>query len=288
MEGTIREGSIVVGLDGSGASLAALDWATAQAQLTRSPIHLVTAFSPDRAEVMWGIGATYESLHHAGEQILARGRNRVQLHDRMIQISTSHPEGYPAAALIRASVGARLLVLGSHGDSVLHVTTLGATAHQVAGHAACPLAIVRSDHAADPGFARVTVGVDLAEGMPALEWAFSQADLLGAELRVVHAWQPRDARDPGLHGGADWTDYAERCTQEITAAIVKHQEHHPDVKVHAEILKAHPAKALIEESHSSDVIVVGARGAGGFPRLVLGQTAQTLLHHSGCPVVVVR
>lgn len=289
MEGTVHPGSIVVGIDTSGASLAALDWATAEAQLTRSPLHLIAAASPDQAEVEWGMGSSYDAVRRSGDQLLARAYNRVQLRDKAIEVSRSHPESYPAAPLIRASRDARMVVLGAHGESLMHLSGgLGATALQVAAHAACPVAIIRKDHLHSSQFQRVVVGVDAIGAENALSWGFEQAEHTSSELAVIHAWQPRDARDPGLRRGASWEDYAALRETAIREHVSGQQASHPDVKVRTDVVQGNPAKALVAQSQGSDVVVVGPRGSGGFAGLELGHVALSLLQHSGCPVVIAR
>jgi nucleotide-binding universal stress UspA family protein len=59
----------------------------------------------------------------------------------------------------------------------------------------------------------------------------------------------------------------------------------PEVTVSA--INGFAAKALIEASADSDLVVVGNRGGGGFPRLSLGAVASQVVHHAHCPVVVV-
>lgn len=285
MEGSVQPGSVVVGIDTSTSSMTALDWAVGYARATGAPMHLIHGFSHDRPDLIFNMGAEPDKLYAAGERVLLRGRNRVHLRDVTIDVTTSHADGYPAAALVRASTHASMVVVGSHGDSMLHISSLGETAHQVAAHAKCPVAVVRgaSDMAA---YGRITVGVDRSvHSRKALAWAFNQAERTNAELHVLHAWQPRDAKDPGL-GTADWETYTAKCRAEIEASVSDQQRLHPAVKVLTEIADGNPTRALVDQSRESDLVVIGARGAGGFEGLMLGRVAVDVLAHANSTVII--
>ncbi len=286
MEGNLRPGSIVVGVETSGASMIALDWATTLAQQTRSPIHLLHGFSPDRPDWAFGMGADQDHFKRSGERVLNRARNRIQLRDRMIQVTTGLTSKFPAAAMVRASSLASMVVVGAHGDSLLRVSSIGETAHQVAGHASCPVAVVRNPRDEESAFHRITVGIDHSDqSARALDWAFKEAELSGSEVFAVHAWQPRDAQDPNL-GSADWEAYAKRCRDFVEERIAKECASHPDVKVRTEVFQANPTRTLVDESQNCDLVVLGTRGDGGFDGLHLGRVARGLLSHGQCPVVV--
>ncbi len=65
-------------------------------------------------------------------------------------------------------------------------------------------------------------------------------------------------------------------------------EKYPDVTVHRELVRGRVRHSLIEASADAGLVVVGARGHGGFTGLLLGSVSQALLHHAHCPVAVVR
>jgi nucleotide-binding universal stress UspA family protein len=169
---------------------------------------------------------------------------------------------------------------------MLHVSSLGETAHQVAAHAKCPVAVIRKE--SETAYGRITVGVDRSpHSRKALGWAFEHAERTATDLHVLHAWQPRDAKDPGL-GSADWQTYTAQCRAQIEESVADQQRQHPAVKVLTEIADGNPTRALINESHESDLIVIGARGTGGFEGLELGRVAVDVLTHATCPVLVMH
>lgn len=137
---------------------------------------------------------------------------------------------------------------------------------------------------------KIVVGVD---GSPAsaraLRWALRQAELTGAEVEAVHAWQI-----PAMYGTAAMTlpgdqlaDTAENTLNEAVANVTG-ESRAQGVTVTARLVEAHPAKALLEESEDADLVVVGNRGHGGFVGALIGSVSQQVVHHASCPVVVVR
>ena len=138
----------------------------------------------------------------------------------------------------------------------------------------------------------IVVGVD---GSPhsrkALEWALAEGALRKAPLTVV-AVAPISASIFGLsaqHYPAD--EKSQQHVQEVTQKLVGEvlaswaTESAPQVTVHA--VAGIPADELVRASVGADLLVVGARGTGGFGRLMMGSVSTQVSHHAVCPVVVV-
>ena len=127
----------------------------------------------------------------------------------------------------------------------------------------------------------VVAGVDGSEnGRLALTWAAEEARLRGARLRVVHVWsylaQPGEAFDP-TYGDDD----ARRLLQVAVAGLGD------EVDVELVPVCDLPARGLLDAAQDADLLVVGARGMGGFRGLLLGSVSQQVAQHAPCPVVIV-
>jgi nucleotide-binding universal stress UspA family protein len=146
--------AIVVGVDGSDASQAALRWAADEARLRFSPLVAVHAWSfipaqpigdPGMLAMPAGdlagqLGAENEAaqsvLRDAVTEALGEGPG-LDLEQRLV-------EGDAADALVAASESAELLVVGSHGRSGLKAALLGSVSRHVVAHAACPVVVVKA------------------------------------------------------------------------------------------------------------------------------------------------
>lgn len=287
MENITTRGSVVVGTDGSSISGAALDWAARRAAAYGSPIVIVHAFAADLPMLGFGALGDDMSIRNEGDRLLAGAKARVHSFDQSLRVATACVPGFAAPALLRASDGARLLVVGSVGHGVLSRLTLGAVMQQVVAHATVPVVVVGRDPRTTAPYGRVVAGTDgSATSLAAVRLAFEHAAALGTELDIVTAWQARGRKDPTLAAGSDWEAYVASCQDVVTRALSDLMRSAPEVKVSHDVVRGDPVSTLVERSQDADLVVVGNRGAGGFEGLRIGSVATGLLGHTPCPVMV--
>src|SRR3954453_20045778 len=158
-EGTISPGPdrpLVVGVDGSPASRAALDYAARTARNTSAPLVLVCAWNVLRDERAWvGIDAQVlvdrDALLHAqrkaAEEPLYAAVERVSADYPDVIVNASLVEASPAAAVLHAAAGAGLVVVGTRGHGALASVLLGSVSHAVVYASPLPVAVVRAEAA---------------------------------------------------------------------------------------------------------------------------------------------
>ncbi len=138
----------------------------------------------------------------------------------------------------------------------------------------------------------IVVGVDgSAHSRKALDWALTEAALRGTTLTVM-AVSPVAASIFGLsaqHYPADAqsAQHAEEVTRKLVDEVIADRSAAPAVKVTVKAVTGLPADELVRAAAGADLRVVGARGAGGFSRLMLGSVSTQVSHHALCPVVIV-
>ena len=137
---------------------------------------------------------------------------------------------------------------------------------------------------------KIVVAVDGSESsQEALRWAVAEAKLHGQPLEVVMAWGYLDQHH--VPAEASWFEphYDDADAHEALAQYVA-EVLGPDVPADLELraICDLPGRALLDAGKDASMLVVGARGLGGFKRLLLGSVSQKVLHHATFPVAVVR
>jgi nucleotide-binding universal stress UspA family protein len=141
--------------------------------------------------------------------------------------------------------------------------------------------------AALPGtVADLVLGVDQDEPDTVLEFAFQAAEDLGANLRMVHAWEPIALLD-GYHLIEPALLEAETRTLLRDALKRSPEDRFPAVEATATPICGNPPKALLAAAHGAPLLVIGAHRARSPVSIGLGSVVLALLSHAPCPVAVV-
>jgi len=136
-------GRIVVGVDGSASSMAALRWALRQATLTGSSVDAVIAWHLPAGYGVAPVGDRAVDFEGDAKQVLADALNEVSGTEPGVLVRPSVVEGHTADVLVRAARGADLLVVGSRGHGELASALLGSVSHFCVHHASCPVLVIR-------------------------------------------------------------------------------------------------------------------------------------------------
>lgn len=283
---------VLAGVDGSGPALAAVRWAAREAVRRDVPLHLfhvcvLPPLGPHMAAVT-EIRVT-EALMEQGYGWLREAKDAAWEIAGEIEVRTELRVGGAAGELIDESAHALMVVLGSHGLGGFQGMLVGSVARGVAAHGRCPVVVVRGDSPPEDG--SVVVGVDGSTvSDQAVAFSFEEASLRGVPLVAVHTWLDESVGETWsvLPFDIDWDVVAAEERRLLAEKLAGWPEKYPDVEVRQEVVRGRPVRGLLARAEGAQLIVVGARGRRARLGAGLGSTSQDLLHHSGCPVAVVR
>ena len=278
---------IVVGCDGSQASLEAVEWACEEAERNDCEVRVVESWKEpllgDRPMIeIWrdpeaGVRKTQASLDAAIGPIAARHPN--------VALAAVVVDERADQALVKASAGAFLTVVGSRGRGGFASLLLGSVSQKVAERSSSSVVVVRGP---GRGGDTVVVGVDGTDpSRHALAWAARAARQRSSRLHIVMAWSY--LLPEGEHGPEAFRpSYTEEDARSALQAIVD-DVLGPDLgsEVILEATCALAAKALLERAQGASLLVVGAHEPASV-HFDLGSVAAQLLHHSPCPVALIR
>ncbi|MET9284690.1 universal stress protein [Nocardia beijingensis] len=287
---------VVVGVDGSDGSWTAVRWAARFAAEHGRELEILhgmelvgTGWVLSDYEVV--IPSVVDAIREQGRDVVTRAERVARSVAPDLRVSARATPDTGKHLLIEHSAEAYAVVIGATGDAGT-LTHLGSTLLAVTAHAKGTVIVVRTDPDSD-GSVRtsgpVVVGVD---GSPvsdtAIAVAFTEAAERGVGLVAVHVWTDFDSGRFAGHVNLAETelDMVERAI--LAERIAGWQEKFPDVHITRKVEISAPAPHLLAWSKVAQLVVVGSRGRGGFAGMLLGSTANTLVQHACCPVMVVH
>jgi nucleotide-binding universal stress UspA family protein len=140
----VHERRIVVAVDGSEESKAALRWAAGQARLTGATVDAVTAWQPPKTQGYACTPFTDEQFASWAGEALSGCVEGTRDACRDVEVRQTVTHGDPATVLLRAADGAELLVMGTRGSRgrLARLLPQGSVSEQCAHHATCPIVLV--------------------------------------------------------------------------------------------------------------------------------------------------
>lgn len=282
-----RTNDVVVGVDGTPASVSALRYAMRAATISGGRVE-VCHVVPD---VVPMTGA----YPLPPEDVMAAGRATIETTvaqagpSSVVEVATHLCRGPVVRTLTTVGRDAHAIVVGSDRRTAPMRLLTGNVSTGVAARAAVPVVSVPETWRTDGSTGTVVVGIKRPEHSDALVGeAFAVAQSCGSRLVVLHAWRfPAAYDDVIVSDRATLAEWATRAEREVDDLVDPWRRAHPDVDVEVRVVHDHAAHALVEASREADELVI-VRRAHGFPAAAhLGACARTVLLHAHCPVRIV-
>ncbi|MGP3769885.1 universal stress protein [Streptomyces sp. SDT5-1] len=279
---------VLVGVDGSRQSLAAVDWGARAALRRELPLRLVHAWEgvPGRDATPGGAVPQYWA-----RRVLRGAMDRVSERYPRLYISAEQVSRPPRQALLSEAEGAELLVIGNEGLSGVGGLFSGTVALSVVGRTPVPVVLVRAgftathEHERDASgaaseripYRNVVVAVEL--GRPCdevLSFAFEEAARRNTSLRAVHVRHLPHTAGPG-----------DRTRPMLEDALLPWQDKYPTVPVTASTVHARAPHEIVHAAAGAGLLVVGRRQRHSGPGSQTGAVTHAVIHHVACPVAFV-
>lgn len=272
-------GEIIVGVDGSEGSRAALRWAARTALARAAGLRAIAAWQyPAQAATPVGPAKlpgpevmdqqTCDNLRLLVREELGAGADGVE-------VEAGRGPAAPVLLGAAARTGVDMLVVGARGLGGFAGLLLGSVSQQCVEHSPCPIVVLRGGHDLSGG--PIVIGLDGSEGADgALAWTIDLAEATGSDIIAVHS--------PGTGANNATVDAARDALEQWCAPISQR-----GVTYEMRVEPGDARSVLEDAADAADasLLVVGTRGLGAIQGLLLGSVAGYIARYTTRPIAVI-
>jgi nucleotide-binding universal stress UspA family protein len=283
----LAPGSVVVGVDGTAFSDAALTWAVDYASARHAPLCIVHGAGDLGGDRIPLRGDARVMLADASRPVTEHAVSLVRRQAPGLEVTVRAPFEDPRHALLDVE-DASMVVVGTRGRGPVASLLLGSVSLAVVSYARCPVTVVRaSDVAQEPGTGEVVVGVDVdGSSQAALDLGFEIASMSGRPLVAVHAWPRHDMVYDAMRS-AERLEVMGQHERRLAEALSGFGERYPDVPVTSRMSDDGAVETLVQASEHAAHLVLGSRPTHRIPRY-FGSVSRSVVEHAHCTVTVAR
>ena len=196
-----------------------------------------------------------------------------------------------------------LIIIATRGNTGLKHVLLGSTAERVVRYSPCPVLVVRGDEdsntacfngqrTASLGFRKILVPIDFSDcSMKGLNYAKALAKHFDAKLILLHSVYFQYYVTGDEYARYDFPQLmqqAEKTAKEQMRDLVRHTDWGA-TKVETSLQIGHVGQQICDRAKEfgSDLIVTSTHGRTGLSHMLIGSTAEYVVRHAQCPVLVV-
>jgi nucleotide-binding universal stress UspA family protein len=282
---------VLVAVDGSRSGWDALDWAAAEAAARQCELGVVHEFAWPLCVDSFGVlhARVYDpDTVEAAEHLVLEAVRRAHLVAPDLGVRTHLQAGAPASGICPDAGDGALVVLGREQRAGAFGRSMPQRVLRRASDTVAVVGLSSPEVGSGRAVARVVVGIDdPRDSAPVLGFAFRAARRRGLGITVLHVWSPRGHSEfDALGDEPPGSEFAKR--RQLDAIMPGWSDVFPDVDVKRRLVRGPVGPALVAESDSAALLVIGSRSHGRRWRPTLGSISKAVARSARCPVVVVR
>ncbi|MEO7124145.1 MAG: universal stress protein [Lacisediminihabitans sp.] len=278
-------GTLIVGIDGTESSRAALRWAMKQAVAIGAEVNLTHVIDDEWAT----IGARMlEELTADAVQLLAREADYASSLDAEVVVHTQSLHGDVMQELIAASKQAEMVIVGTHKTGFISGKVYGSRSLRLAASAHSPVAVIPQGTPRD-GRGIIAGADDSAAGRLAVRLAAQEAERTGENLTLVRAFTVPEFSATNDALRRESIKLSEERTLEILSdAATLARLTAPTVEVKTRSVWRPTAQALVDAAATAALLVIGNSRRDDVDNGMVGSVSHDVLINLTGPAIIVH